>query len=287
MQIDPSSSISGQSPVPVQRFPSSAGFTLLEIMIAMAIFGMLTLAIYSAWTVIINASQVGLKSAAESQRRRNAVETIQNALFGVQMSTANLRHHYFLADTTQPEAALLSFVSLLPDSFPGSGLFPGSPMRRVTFALDLDKNGQQNLILYQTPVLAALDAVSEPIPIKLAQDVSVFGAEFYDESLNEWLAAWDNTNALPKQVRFAIVFNNRSDNSPSTPVKPDAEMRVVTIPSSAIPIQIQRPGLGNLSRNPGMQNPNDPNAPNTPQPVPGAQGTGGISDFRSPSPQNP
>ncbi|MCD8533750.1 MAG: prepilin-type N-terminal cleavage/methylation domain-containing protein [Verrucomicrobia bacterium] len=284
MQINSPFSKPGSPSIFRPGLPFSPGFTLLEIMISMAIFGMLTLAIYSAWTVIINASQVGLKSAAEAQRRRNAVETIQNALFGVQMSTANLRHHYFLADTTQPEAALLSFVSLLPDSFPGSGLFPGSPMRRVTFALDVDKNGQQNLILYQTPVLAALDAMSEPIPIKLAQDVSVFGAEFYDESLSEWLAAWDNTNALPKQVRFAIVFNNRSENSPSTQVKPDAEMRVVTIPSSAIPIQIQRPGLGNLSRNPGVQN---PNSPNPPQPVPGAQGTGGISDFRSPSPQNP
>lgn len=281
---------------PVHLFPPGhrksfrwhRAFTLLEIMVAMAIFSMVSLAIYSSWNAIINASRVGLQAAADAQRRRNAVNAIQDALFGVQMSTANLQHHYFLADTTDPEAALLSFVSLLPESYPGNGLFPGTPMRRVTFTLDVDRNGSRNLILYQTPVLASLDEMEDPIPIKLAENVSVFGAEFYDENLDEWLAGWENTNALPRQVRFALVFENPAQKSgqyrsSSQSSAPDLETRVVTIPSSAIPIQIQRPGIGALSGNgqPGPGQGQDPNQnPGDDQATPGAAGTGGQSTFR-------
>lgn len=264
--------------------PSKRAFTLLEIMIAMALFSMITMAIYTSWTTIINASRVGLKAAADAQRRRNAIETLQNALFGVQMSAANIQHHYFLADTVDPEAALLSFVSLLPESFPGNGLFPGAPMRRVTFTLNQDRDGEQNLILYQTPVLASLDEMEDPIPIKLANNVSAFAVEFYDEGLGDWIENWDSTNSLPRQVRFALVFEHRAEDAlgrPTSPSKPDVETRVVTIPSSAIPIQIQRPQMGGRGGPPGVPTPGmDPQNPNQPGNN-GSRGTGGNANFRA------
>lgn len=222
-------------------------FTLIEIMIALAIFSMITVGIYTSWNAIINASRIGLNAAAEAQRKRNAIEAIQSALFGTQMYTANLRHHYFLADTAIPEASLLSFVSLLPESFPGSGFYPNDPMRRVTFTLDTDGDGNQNLVMYQTPVLASVEEMSEPIPIRLAKNVSLFSVEFYDNEVGEWLVEWESTNSLPRQVRFALEFENR-DKENNVSGDPDLETRVVTIPSSAIPIQIQRPGaLGGAS----------------------------------------
>lgn len=225
------------------HFRKRVAFTLLEIMVAMAIFSMVSVGIYASWNAIINSSRIGLKAAAEAQRKRNAIETIQSALFGTQMYTANLRHHYFLADTTIPEASLLSFVSQLPESFPGAGFYPNDPIRRVTFTLDTDKDGNQNLVMYQTPVLASVEEMSEPIPIKLAKNVSLFSVEFFDNDVGEWLVEWESTNSIPRQVRFALEFENR-DKENNVSGDPDLETRVVTIPSSAIPIQIQRPGSG-------------------------------------------
>lgn len=236
----------------------SVAFTLLEIMIAMAIFSMITLGIYTSWSAIINASRIGLDAASEAQRKRNALEAVQTALFGVQMYTANVRHHYFLADTAVPEAALLSFVAQLPESFPGSGFYPGDPVRRVTFAIDADDKGGQSLVLYQTPVLASVEEMSEPIPIRLARNVAAFSAEFYDEQNDEWLIEWDSTNSLPKQVRFSLEFENRN-NQDVIVAKSDVETRVVTIPSAAIPIQIQRPSVGRSDAGMRTRGPGDAN----------------------------
>lgn len=222
-------------------------FTLLEIMVAMAIFSMISIGIYTSWNAIITASRIGLKAAAEAQRKRNALESVQTALFGAQMYTANIHHHYFLADTANPDAALLSFVSQLPESFPGSGLFPNDPVRRVTFTIDTDNKGVRNLILYQTPVLASVEDMSEPIPIRLAQNVAMFSAEFYDQDLGEWMVDWESTNSLPRQVRFAIEFENR-DKDNNLLAQSDLETRVVTIPNTAIPIQIQRPSIAGGNR---------------------------------------
>ena len=58
------------------KFPKAAtrrAFTLVEIMLALAIFGAVMIAIYSSWSSILRGSKVGLEAAAEAQRSRVAV----------------------------------------------------------------------------------------------------------------------------------------------------------------------------------------------------------------------
>ena len=56
------------------------GFTLLEIMVALALFGLIAAAIYSSWFAIMRGAKVGLSSAAKVQRSRIAMQTIEEAL---------------------------------------------------------------------------------------------------------------------------------------------------------------------------------------------------------------
>jgi len=49
---------------------SIAAFTLIEILLAMAILGGIVIAIYSSWTAILRGSKVGLDAAREAQRQR-------------------------------------------------------------------------------------------------------------------------------------------------------------------------------------------------------------------------
>src|SRR5437879_5943157 len=52
-------------------------FTLLEIMIAIAIFGMVLTAIYSTWLAILRGKKAGETAAAEVQRSRIAIRALE------------------------------------------------------------------------------------------------------------------------------------------------------------------------------------------------------------------
>ena len=52
------------------------GFTLIEIMMAMAVFGLVLTAIYATWTLILKSSKLGMAAAAQVQRERISVNRL-------------------------------------------------------------------------------------------------------------------------------------------------------------------------------------------------------------------
>jgi len=225
---------------------TSGAFTLVEIMIAIGIFAMVMAAIYSTWSSILRGSKAGLNAAAEAQRSRIALSALESALTGCEMFEANLRYYSFLTDTST-DFAYLSLASRLPASFPGSGLFGDLTLRRVTFTVEPGPNSQNDLVMYQTPLLAITNADRPAIPITLARNVSLFGLEFWDVNRGEWAQEWLATNQLPKMMRVSLVFGG-SPNALSTSGKETAT-RVVLLSSSVVPRQIQIPsGAGAVGR---------------------------------------
>ena len=93
------------------------GFTLLEILVSIAILGMILLTIYSTWMMILRADRAGKYAAAEAQRERMASRTIEEALSCVQSFNESLQYYGFVADNGDET---LSFVARLPSSFPRS-----------------------------------------------------------------------------------------------------------------------------------------------------------------------
>jgi type II secretion system protein J len=214
-------------------------FTLVEILIAMGIFGMIMVAIYASWSAIMRGTRVGLTAAAEVQRTRVAIHALEESLGSAVMYADNSIYYSFFADTAG-QFAYLSFVARLPQSFPGSGLFEGQSLRRVTFQVDKDKN----LILSQSTLL---DISDKPYTIKLAPNARVFAAEFYNPRKNEWLPEWIATNQLPTMVRVAIDFGEAHAGGKRATIR--------SIPLTAVPIS--RIGVPNQAANsirrPGQQ----------------------------------
>ena len=204
-------------------------FTIVEILLAIAIFSMVLAAIYASWSSILRGSRIGLTAAAEVQRTRMAVRSLEESLGSAVLYADNPRYYSFFADTGG-EYTYLSFVARLPESFLGSGLFPDQPLRRITFLVDSDKN----LEMTQTPILQACEMVDHPYTITLAPQVSVFAMEFFDQRRNEWLPQWTLTNQLPRMVRVAIGFGKK-DQTPE-----NVTMRI--IPLSAVAITRAGPG---------------------------------------------
>lgn len=220
------------------------GFTLLEILVAIAIFTAVLVAIYASWSSVIHGTRVGLTAAAEAQRTRMAMRTLTDALMSAEMFNANARYYSFIADTSS-DFAYLSMASCLSKSFVGSGLFGDMVVRRVTFSVEPGTNSDYQLVMYQQPLLVETNVNEQLGPLVLARDISLFTLEFWDIRTNGWTTEWLYTNQLPKMVRVSLGYGrpNRFYNRPV-----EIQSQVVLLSAMSVPREYQMlragPGAG-------------------------------------------
>ncbi len=243
----------------LNRKPRSArAFTLVEILVAMGILSLVLTAIYSSWTAILRASKTGLDAAAAVQRARMAGRTIEETLGSAMCYTANETYYGFVAENG--DRGSLSFVTRLSPSFPRSGKFEGMNVRRVTFAVD---NNRQ-LVLRQSPLLMQPDIDEREHPLVLASHVREFKTEFWDKRMEDWTDEWKQTNTLPTLVKVTLELGDKTYSSHKT----ERITRIVSLPATAVAPAWQMPRLPNM---PGM--PGSPGfVPGTPSVQPGVPG---------------
>lgn len=216
----------------------SRGFTLIEIMVALALFGLIVAAVYSSWMAIVKGSEAGNKAAANVQRSRIAMRTLEDALLSVQSFAGDIEYYTF--DAENGDDASLSFAAKLPRSFLRSGRFGDFDMRRVTFSVEQGTDGKKELVLRQTPLLMDMDTDEKEHPIVLAKDVKEFKMEFWDVRSGDWLDEWTLTNQLPPMVKITLSYNAKNQQSSSEAQK---ITRVVSLPSITVPPAWQAPGI--------------------------------------------
>ncbi len=208
-------------------------FTLVEIMIAIVIFSMVVGAIYSTWVLILNASRVGRESAAQIQRERITVRTIEDSLTCVQSFQASMKYYSFVVQNgDQP---MLSFAAQLPAIFPRNDRFGDFHLRRLTFTVEAGANSGKNLVLRQNPILMDVDSDEQAFPLVLAHDVKAFTVECLNTNKG-WVTEWDETNSIPSQVRYSLVAGG---NGPGWAIT-----NVVTMQSVTMPGAVQTGGAG-------------------------------------------
>jgi type II secretion system protein J len=253
-------------------------FTLVEIMVALAIFTMLVAAVYSTWIVILKSSQVGQEAAARIQRQRIAVRTIEDSLTCIQSFQGSFQYYSFiLQNGDQPE---LSFVARLPDIFPRNGRFD-SNLRRLTFTVEPDADSGNDLMLRQNEILKDMDSDEQAAPLVIARNVKNFLVECWDTNALDWTQEWDDTNAIPPMVRVTLAFVGNGDSGGNGPTM--SITREITMPSSTVltvqqvprvgggnsPVRKPNPNPGNGNQNGGnpnnnFNNGNNPYSPRTP-----------------------
>src|SRR5580698_2972411 len=114
--------------------PRNHAFTLIEVMIAVGIFSLVLAAIYSSWALILRATKVSQEAAAQVQRQRIAIGTIEDALTGIEDFQASQKYYSFvMQNDPQP---MLSFTARLPGDFPRSARFGGLNVRRLQFDVE-------------------------------------------------------------------------------------------------------------------------------------------------------
>jgi general secretion pathway protein J len=210
---------------------AARGFTIIEIMTAMMIFGMIVAAIFATWSAVAHGAVAGNKAAATAQRSRIALRTIEDALGATRSYVADVDYYTFNAENgSEP---YLSFVTKLSPSFPRSGRFGEFDVRRVTFSLESGGDyTSKKLVLRQAPVLMDMDEDEQNYPVVLANGVKKFEMEFWDKQKGDWLDEWTQTNQLPQMVKFTLQLSE----------EPNEITRIVALPSVAVQSMWQIPG---------------------------------------------
>jgi len=269
------------SPLERRGSRTAGAFTLIEIMMAIAIFALLIAAVYSTWVVILKSAQVGQAAAARVQRERIAIRTLEDSLTCIQSFQASMKYYSF--NVTNGQQPGLSFVARVPDIFPRDGKFD-SNLRRLTFTVEATgEDSERDLVLRQNPILMDLDTDEQQIPLVLARNVKDFIVECWDTNALDWVDGWDSTNSLPPMVRITLALALDSKGSQFSSAAPVLTItREIAVPSGTLPATAQtgapigRGGPGNPgipgaigNQPPGgnpnqLRNPNNPNSPNNP-----------------------
>jgi hypothetical protein len=261
----PSSSKSSGAARRPAPFSSCLAFTILELMLSIGIFAMILTAIYMTWISILKGSQAGLKAAAEVQRSRIAMRTLEDAFNGTEYFVANMKYYMFFADTSG-DFAEVSLATRVPDGFLGAQQtkLMNQNVRRVSFFTRPTSDGMRELMMTEVPILAATNNGYEAYTVRLAKGVTHFQLAFFDPQKGEWLDEWKQTNQLPKVVQIALGLGHKEGNV----AKPDdVAYSLIAMPSVGVGPDVQ----GSLPR--GLQGADQP--PGT-QP-PGSQPPGSLS----------
>jgi len=243
-----------------------AAFTLIEILVAFAIFGMVVMAIYATWTLIMKSAKIGQDAAAQIQRERIAMRTVKEALAGVMSFQADQKNYAFVAENDGN--GYLSFVSRLPEMFPRSSrlAFDGFDVRRVSFSVEQGKDNKRKLVLRQTPLLKDMNLDEQDFPFVVAQGVNKMEFEFYDLRKRDWVDEWTRTNELPRMVKIKLEFERRNPDHPSAAGVKEEVIDVMPLPSVMVPTVAQgnRPQQGGGQVAPPVTTPGQPGQPGQP-----------------------
>jgi type II secretory pathway pseudopilin PulG len=209
------------------------------VLIAITVFSLVMAAIYSTWLMIMRAARVGQEAAAQVQRQRVAIRTIEDSLTCIQSFQASMQYYVF--DITNGDLPSLSFTARLPDDFLRNGKFGGFNVRRVTFSVEPGTDSEKDLVLRQNPILMDMDADEQQTPLLLARNVQSFVVECWDTNAMAWDNEWDDTNSIPTMVRVSLSLGGNNNSFGGTaPVR--TVTRVVSMPSQTLPSVVQMPG---------------------------------------------
>lgn len=181
---------------------SNRGFTLLEVLIAVVLLGILSAALYGSYFAVLRARD---RSAEGMEARRElgaTLDLLRREIASAMYKGDDKRLRFVVEDRDNfgKPASNLELTTLAPLS--------GQP-RRESGIMDVQyrmlEKGKQ-LILTRREQDLFFDSVTAPAYPQMER-ISSFLVECYDGS--KWVKSWDTAlnNALPKMLRITVQFD--------------------------------------------------------------------------------
>ena len=190
---------------------TSRGFTLIEVMVSLAIFGVLTALSYGALSQTLSNSDL-------LTERMDRLQSIQRTMSYLSSELLQAAPRSVRADLGQYEPALLSnFASdfalqLTHSGWPNSAGVPRSTQQRTAYRIEDDE-----LIRYHWNVL---DRTVNNVPVTTVMMTNVESLTFRFLQVNgEWTDQWppinlqttSNTVTLPRAVAISLVLPDEGE----------------------------------------------------------------------------
>lgn len=209
-------------------------FTLLELILAMGIVAMITLALYSAMRTAFRARTTTAMQNAASRPAAIMLDVIQRDLESVALPTsAGLGGPFtgYAMGTTAGQADGISFYTIGRDFTPAVGTASAAAMSSATVVSPFSEgtryveyglgsaNGESVLIRRVGRNVLSTTAVP-PEEEVLARGVRSFALRYYDGV--EWTEEWDSasqSNALPLAVEISIEMDQPGARDPDRPYR--------------------------------------------------------------------
>lgn len=206
------------------RVSKARGFTLIEVMVAIAVLSMIATVIYSAF--------------AGMRRTKEGVERINDRYREGRLAMSRM--------VRELQSAFISMHQPIPPVTPVQKTIfkgtQGSPGDRIDFASfahrrlvedaretdqqevsyyaesDPEKSGVVNLVRRVSPRLDLYPEKGGKVEV-LATDIDLFQMQYLDAATGQWNDRWDTSQAteqvgrLPLQVRIVLVLNGGSRHS--------------------------------------------------------------------------
>lgn len=219
---------------------SRRGFTLLELLLAVAIMAGVSVVTYLTFSTVVRAWQKGMVLADNLHHGDFAADQLMMALRSAYYPDAVKDDSYglWMEDEGEGDGVgdTISWVklgsSLVGDHCP----FAGSP-HRVKVTLEEDEDGKEGLAVRAWQLLGVEDDFDpdEIEPLVLSTRVTGLNIRFQDpeseegEDEIEWIDEWEDTNRIPRVVELTVYTEPLAKGEDPVEIK-----RIIAIPTAPL-----------------------------------------------------
>lgn len=181
---------------------SNRGFTLLEVLIAVVLLGILTAALYSSYFTVLRARERSAEGM-ESRRELGATLDLLRREIASTMFSRDDKRLRFVVEDRDNFGKPASNLELTTQALPSGSSRPESGIINVKYRMA--QKGKQLILTRQEQDLF-FDSVTVPAFPQMER-ISSFLVECYDGS--KWVKSWDTAlnNVLPKMLRITVQFD--------------------------------------------------------------------------------
>jgi prepilin-type N-terminal cleavage/methylation domain-containing protein len=226
---------------------SPSGFTLLEVLLAVAVLGMLITAVYSTWSAALNAWKRGSDATEAFQRQRIVMDALGELTQSAVFFAPSASLYAFVGKSNPGLGDSISFVTGSDAYLPPSEAIAAG-MRRVIISLEQDQYRRTYLAVVNEPALRPNDDPSLP-PLQahvISMDVTGFTVQYRNPRDGTWSEKWDEDQFPPSAVQYTVTFGEPDGRFPPVIVTRAVDIPVAEfVAVGGIPI----PGLGGSSTN--------------------------------------
>jgi len=197
------------------------GFTLLEILLAIAILGLMGLMVFGSFQSLVSATQRAESAMDDLHVSEYLLDQISEALRSAAYFGTSPRLYQFLYEegTGTPPNDTISWVttskSFLPASYPTR-----NGLNRIELSVQ-DVDGETGLAVraYSSLLDPESDEAEDVEPWIITHKVKGLEFYFYDIGEEKWVEDWERDNQLPISLSFTLYIQ---------PEDPDAKLQSFT-----------------------------------------------------------